>query len=220
MGWHRKVIIHTRIDPLFSPCRLRLFSRASFAKHRADLLREEIQGKRLSILLFFVRDASANACVGTSGLRKSDSRHAFSLRSPYPPEQVPQLVTLHVAQPDLPVEDRTPGVLPLDAMAKSDMRRSGLESLHRGQETELASLLDKHSSSNSAPHCMQRNSYIGIEIHRRSFPSFSIPHLLFQTGSIKTKAPALERANLGFSSYKVNMERATGLEPATFSLGS
>ena len=84
---------------------------------------------------------------------------------PYPPEQVRQLVALHVAQPDLLVEDCAPGELLLDATAKSDMRRSVLESSHSGQETELASLLNKHSSSNSAPHFMQRNSYIGIRTH-------------------------------------------------------
>jgi len=89
---------------------------------------------------------------------------------PYPLGQVRQLVALHVAQLDPLVEDWPPDVLLLDAIAKSDMRRSVLEPSHRGQETELASLLDRHNSSNSVSHSVQRNSYIGIKTHLVSIP--------------------------------------------------
>ena len=83
----------------------------------------------------------------------------------YLPEQVLQLLDLHDAQLDLLVEGWNSGVLLFDDMAKTDMRRSTSESSHCGQETELALLLDRHSSSNSVSHFIQRNSYIGIRIH-------------------------------------------------------
>jgi hypothetical protein len=115
-----------------------LLFRASFAERRTDLLGQEIkEGKTLDI----------------------------SYQIPYQLGQVRQLVALHVAQLDLPVEDWAPSSLLLDAIAKTDMRRSVSEPLHCGQETESRSLLDRHRSSNSVSHCIQRNSYIGIKIH-------------------------------------------------------
>jgi len=92
-------------------------------------------------------------------------RGVKSHRVPYPLEQLRQLVALHVAHPELLVEDRSPDALLLEAIAKVDMRRSVLDPVHRGQEIELTSLLDRHSSSNSVSHCTQRNSYIGIDTH-------------------------------------------------------
>lgn len=92
-------------------------------------------------------------------------RGVKSHRVPYPLEQLRQLVALHVAHPELLVEDRSPEPPLLEAIAKVDIRRSALDPLHRGQEIELRSLLDKHSSSNSVSHCTQRNSYMGIDTH-------------------------------------------------------
>ncbi len=124
---------------------------------------------------------------------------------PYPLEQLRQLVALHVAHPELLVEDRSPDALLLEAIAKVDMSRSALDPLHRGQEIELTSLLDRHSSSNSVSHCTQRNSYIGIDTHLWAL-------LNRKTGTTKVQCLNFQPQN--------RMERATGLEPVTFSLGS
>jgi hypothetical protein len=132
-------------------------------------------------------------------------RGVKSHRVPYPLEQLRQLVALHVAHPELLVEDWSPDALLLEAIAKADMRRSVLDPLHRGQEIELTSLLDKHSSSNSVSHCTQRNSYMGIDTH------------LWDLLNKKTGAKEVQGLNFQLQN---RMERATGLEPVAFSLGS
>ena len=132
-------------------------------------------------------------------------RGVKSHRVPYPLEQLRQLVALHVAHPELLVEDRSPEPPLLEAIAKVDIRRSVLDPLHRGQEIELTSLLDRHSSSNSVSHCTQRNSYIGIDTH------------LWDLLNRKTGTKEVQCLNFQLQN---RMERATGLEPATFSLGS
>ena len=132
-------------------------------------------------------------------------RGVKSHRVPYPLEQLRQLVALHVAHPELLVEDRSTEPLLREAIAKVDMRRSVLDPLHRGQEIELTPLLDRHSSSNSVSHCTQRNSYIGIDTH------------LWDLLNKKTGAKEVQGLNFQLQN---RMERATGLEPVAFSLGS
>ena len=109
--------------------------------------------------LIFQRRGAGRVTPGTS--------HKIS----YPPVQVLQLVAVHVAQPELLVEDWASDVLLFDGIAKADIRRSVLGSLHFGQETESISRLEKHRSSNLVPHCIHRNSYIGIRNHLWRFPT-------------------------------------------------
>ena len=76
---------------------------------------------------------------------------------PYP-LQVRQLVALQAAQLDPLVENWADEELLFEAIAKVDISRSTLESLHLGQEMELTSLLKRHSSSKSVSHRVQWNS--------------------------------------------------------------
>jgi hypothetical protein len=64
-----------------------------------------------------------------------------------------QLLALQVPQLD-PLE-LFPDELPLEDIAKVDIKRSTFESLHLGQVTELTLLLERQSSSNSLSHCVQ-----------------------------------------------------------------
>jgi len=61
-------------------------------------------------------------------------------------------VALQDAQLDFPIEYVACEESLLEVIAKVDIIRSTLESLHLGQEIELIELLDWHNSSNSLLH--------------------------------------------------------------------